>query len=98
MKNLNWLIVKTTFSKLSKTERDMFHFFREFEKSHNIYSNIHAHMLEDQLHKTETDTCGVFQLYFYEKLFGPKYNNAIFSLKALNKNTVQTLLNELIRI
>ena len=55
-------------------------------------------MLEDQLHKTETDTCGVFQLYFYEKLFGPKYNNAIFSHKDLNKNTVQTLLNELIRI
>lgn len=98
MKNLNWLIVKTTFSKLSKAERDMFRFFREFEKSHNIYSNIHVHMLEDQLHKTETDTCGVFQLYFYEKLFGPKYNNVIFSHKALNKNTVQTLLNELIRI
>ena len=76
----------------------MFHFFREFEKSHNIYSNIHAHMLEDQLHKTETDTCGVFQLHFYEKLFGPKYNNAIFSHKVLKKNTVQTLLNELIRI
>lgn len=49
-------------------------------------------MLEDQIQKTETDSCGIFQLYFYEKLFGPQYDRIITSHETLNKNTVQTLL------
>ena len=45
--------------------------------------------------ETETDTCGVFQLYFYDDLFGPRYDSTIINHVNLTKNTVQTLLNEL---
>ena len=38
---------------------------------------------------------GVFWLYFYENPFGPQHDSTIINRETLNKNTVQTLLNEL---
>ena len=34
-------------AKLSKTAKDLFHFFEEFRKSHNIHDNVYIYMLED---------------------------------------------------
>ena len=52
-------------------------------------------MLEDPIQNTETVTCGIFQLYFYKKLFNPKADSKIQNNKKLTKKTVETLLNEL---
>lgn len=38
---------------------------------------------------------GVFQLNFYDNLFGPRYESAIMTYQKLTKDTVQTLLNEI---
>lgn len=54
-------------------------------------------MLEVQveIQKTAKDTCGIFQLYFYEELFGPQYDSVVLSHETLKNATVQTLRNEL---
>lgn len=46
------------------------------------------------MQKTAKDTCGIFQLYFYEELFGPQYDNVVLSHETLKNTTVQTLLNQ----
>ena len=61
-----------------------------------VFGNVHVCMLEDQIQKIKTDTRGVFQLYFYENLFGPRSDSAILSHETSNKYTVQTLQNELL--
>ena len=38
-------------------------------------------------------TCGIFQIYFYSKLFNP--DSKIQDKKRLNKKTIEILLNEL---
>ena len=45
--------------------------------------------------KTETDACGVFQLYFFVNLFNPDGNRAIIEDKILTKKTIEKLLNEI---
>ena len=78
--------------------KDMFHFVNEFEKLHNVRRNVRVYMLKDQIQKTETDTCGIFQLQFYDNLFGPQYSSAIISHEDLTKNIVQALLNEIFSV
>ena len=46
--------------KLSSATKDLFHFIVELAKLHNIRHNVHVYMLEDQIHKIETDTCAIF--------------------------------------
>ena len=45
--------------------------------------------------KTETDTCGIFQLYFYVRLFNPVENSQIINDKTLTKKTIEKLFNEI---
>ena len=77
---------------LSPMAIDFFHFIDKFAKLHNIKSKVVIHMLEDLIQKTETDTCGVFQLYFYENLFELQYDSTIMLHEKLTNNTTQTLL------
>ena len=53
------------------------------------------HFIDDQLQKTETDICGVFQLYFFVNLFNPDEKSAIIEDKILTKKTIEKLLNEI---
>ena len=53
------------------------------------------HFVDNQLQKTETDTCGIFQFYFYVNLVNPVENNQIISDKTLTKKTIEKLLNEI---
>ena len=53
------------------------------------------HLIDDQLQKIETDTCGIFQLYFYVNLFTPLENSSIVNDKKLSKLTLEKLLNEI---
>ena len=52
-------------------------------------------MVDDQLQKTETNTCGVLQLYFFVNLFSPDENSSIIEGKILTKRTIEKLLNEI---
>ena len=45
--------------------------------------------------KIDTDTCGMFQLYFYYNLFVPYENSSIVEDKKLTKRTVEKILNEI---
>ena len=52
-------------------------------------------MVDDCLQQLDTDTCGIFQLYFYTNLFLPNYKSKIMSNKKLTIKTITTLLNDL---
>ena len=54
-----------------------------------------VHFVDNQLQKTETDTCGIFQLYFYVSLFNPVENSQIINDKTLTKKTIEKLFNEI---
>ena len=52
-------------------------------------------LLDDQLQELTTDTCGIFQLYFYRNLFEPSADSKLINDEFLTEQTVATLLNEI---
>ena len=52
-------------------------------------------MFDEQFQELTTDTCGIFQLYFYKNLFDPVRDSKIIDDEFLIKKTVTTLLNEI---
>ena len=83
------------FKELRTTTQDLLHLMYEFGKLHNIKNEINVFSLDDQLQKIETDTCGIFQLYFYYNLFNPLKNSSIIENTSLSKHTIEKLLNEI---
>ena len=53
-------------------------------------------MADDSLQMIDKDTCEVYQLYFYVKLFDSLQDSSIINEKTLNKNTIEKLLNEIL--
>ena len=47
------------------------------------------------MQKIETDTCGIFQLYFYYNLFNPLKNSSVIQNASISKHTIEKLLNEI---
>ena len=56
---------------LTRTAQDFFHTLNEFVKIHKK-KVVDVFMVDDCLQNFESDTCGLFQLYFYVNLFLPK--------------------------
>ena len=52
-------------------------------------------MVDDQLQNIKSDTCGLFQLYFYMNLFLPKESSQIVDNRTLTLRTIKNLLNEI---
>ena len=52
-------------------------------------------LIDDHLQELTTDTCGIFQLYFYKNLFEPSADSKIINDEFLTKQTVATLLTEI---
>ena len=52
-------------------------------------------MVEDRVQNLNPVTCGIFQIYFYDNLFNPDKNSKLQDKARLNKNAIETLLNEL---
>ena len=52
-------------------------------------------LTDDKIQEIYSDTCGLFQLYFYKNLFDPSENSKILNDEHLSKKTVETLLNEM---
>ena len=78
-----------------KTTQDILHHINEFGKLHNLKEEVRVHFGDDQLQKTETDTCRVFQLYFFVNLFNPDENSVITEDKILTEKTTEKPLNEI---
>ena len=81
--------------RLRETTQDLLHLIYEYGRLHNIKDSVTVHSVDDQLQKIETDTCGIFQLYFYYNLFIPYENSSIVNDNKLTKRTVEKILNEI---
>ena len=68
-----------------KTTQDVLHLINEFGKLHNLKEEVRVHFGDDQLQKTETNTCRVFQLFFFVNLFNPDENSVLIEDKILTK-------------
>ena len=80
---------------LRETTQDLLHLLYEYGRLHNINDNLTIHAVDDQLQEIYSDTCGMFQLYFYYNLFVPYENSSIVEDKKLTKKTVEKILNEI---
>ena len=86
-----------TVNRLSETTQDILHLINEFGKLHNLKEEVRVRFVDDQLQKTETNTCRVFQLYFFVNLFNPDENSVVIEDKILTKKkTIEKLLNEIL--
>ena len=56
---------------------------------------VDIYIVDDQLQNIKSDTCGLFQLYFYMNLFLPKENSQIVGNRTLTLRTIKNLLNEI---
>ena len=52
-------------------------------------------IVENDLQELLSDTCGIFQLYFYKNLFDPSDKSKIISRESLNKKAIETIINEI---
>ena len=80
---------------LSDTANNFFHFIQAFGNKLKIRDFVNIWMVEDRVQDLNSVTCGIFQIYFYKNLFNPDENSKIQNKKRPNKNTIETLLNEI---
>ena len=81
--------------RLMTTTQDLLHLMYKFGKLHKINDVVMVHLLNDQLQKFETDTCRIFQLYFYVNLLTLLENSSKVNDKKLSKSALEKLLNEI---
>ena len=82
-------------NRLRPTTQDLLHVIYEYGRLHKINDTITVHSVDDQLQQIETDTCRMFQHYFYFNLFIPFENSSIVKDTKLSKRTIEKLLNEI---
>ena len=80
--------------KLTKTAQDLFYTMYEFGRVHKN-KVVDIFMADDRLQDPSSDTCGIFQLYFYTNLFLPKEDSKIINNTKLTMKTISTLLDEI---
>ena len=90
-------IKKKSLDNLANTAKDFFHLISEFRKLNQQKKEMKIILLDDQLQEPTTDTCEIFQLYFYNSLFDPVRDSKIIDDEFLTKETVTTLLNEILK-
>ena len=81
-------------TQLNETATYFFHLLYQFAKLKKV-NKMNIVIVENDLQKLSSSTCGLFQLYFYKNLFDPPLQSKILSHKILNIATVETLLNEI---
>ena len=74
---------------------EIFYFIQAFGIKLKLKSFVNIWVVEDRIQDIDSNTCGIFQLHFYENLFNPDKNSKIQNKNKLKKNTVEMLLNEL---
>ena len=58
-------------SKLADTTKDFFHLLTEFAKVNNLSKEMTVLRLVDKIQEIYSNTCSLFQLYFYKNLSDP---------------------------
>ena len=94
-------VVKTNFSrladenftdkkqgKLSETPQALFICTSQFAIYQKVQNGVKLYLVEDLVENIQTGYCGVFQLYFYEILFGPNIKSQVLDHENLTRNTV----------
>ena len=81
--------------KLTSTAKDFLHILSEFDKLKKQEDEMKIIMLDEQIQELPTDTCRIFQLYFYQNLFDPDSESKIINDEFLTKKTVTKLKNEI---
>ena len=79
---------------LLDTAQNFFHLLEQFVKLKGTCC-MNILILENQLQDLTSTNCRQFQLYFYKNLFDPDEKRKIISHITLNKNTLQTIMNEI---
>ena len=59
----------------------------EFAKVNNLLSEMTVVMVNDELQELYSETCGIFQRYFYKHLSNPDENSKILKNEHLTKKT-----------
>ena len=85
---------RTKKEQLTKTAQDFFHLLQQFAKLKSS-NEMNIVIVENDLLELLSDTCRVFQLYFYKNLFDPSYKSRIINHQNLNKKTIETITNEI---
>ena len=88
-------LTKKEIDLLSDTVRNFFHSVQAFGIKLKLKSFVNIWMVEDRIQDLDSNTCGIFQLYFYENMFNPNQNSKIENHTKFKKSTVESLLNEL---
>ena len=81
-------------AQLNETATYFFHLLYQFGKLKKV-NKMTIVIVENDLQKLSSSTCGIFQLYFYKNLFDPPLQSSIVSHKNLNITTIKSLLNEI---
>ena len=81
-------------TQLNETATYFFHLLYQFRKLKKV-NKMTIVIVENDLQKLSSSTCGIFQLYFYKNLFDPPLQSSIVSHKNLNMATIESLLNEI---
>ena len=84
-----------TKSQLTETAQKLFHLLEQFAKLKQSRC-MNILILENRVQNLPTCDCGPFQLYFYKDLFDPDEQSKIVQHQKLTKNTLETLLNEIV--
>ena len=82
-------------NQLSTVAQDLFHLMSEFAYIKGHEQELKLVCIDNQLQSSGTNTCGNYQLYFYKHLFDPLKCSKVLTHSKLNKNTIETLLNEI---
>ena len=87
--------------KINRKDKRINLIYVQFDVNLNEFGKVHkrklvnVYMVDNQLQNLKSDTCGLFQLYFYTNLFIPEANSKIISNKTLTIKTIENLLNEI---
>ena len=84
-------------AQLNETATYFFHLLYQFGKLKKV-NKMTIVIVENDLQKLTSSTCGIFQLYFYKNLLDPALQSSIVSHKNLNVTTIESLLNEIFTV
>ena len=69
----------------------------ECRKKLDLEIAVTVKLVDNQIQKWETTTCGIFQHYVYLNLFNPVKNSQLITCKSLTKKSIGKLLNRIFK-
>ena len=79
----------------SDTATNFFYFIQAFGNKLKLRDSVNIWIVENRVQDLNSETYGIFQLYFNDNFFNPDEKYKTQNKTRLNKRTIETLLNEL---